>query len=109
MFVKSWHISATAVGAMLVATFVSGCATVGTNPSNEPTMSVTIPVDTSKSLQQQADEVITAYCKVRDTPAASAVAESAKRLMNALIAEAQRQGVQIPMFDPGNPKTCQGK
>ncbi len=110
MFFKFERTVALALGAVAAAGLLTAC--VNTSPGPNPQVTVTapsIPIDTSKSLREQADEVVTGYCKLRNSPVASAAAEEAKRLMNTIIIEAQKEGVQIPTFDPGSPKVCQGK
>ena len=70
----------------------SGCISIN-SPSNEPSVTVapptvlpTIPVDTSKSFDEQVNEIKRAYCKVRNTPAADAVADAVGAALFAAVA-----------------------
>lgn len=92
----------------------SGCISIN-SPSNEPSVTVapptalpTIPIDTSKSFDEQVNDIKRAYCKVRNTPVADAVADAGKRIWNEIADAARGQNVAIPTFDPGDPKMCEG-
>lgn len=114
MFFKYQQMIAVVLGGIFVTGLLSGC--VSTTPGPNPQTTVTlpaIPVDTSKSFDEQMAEIKTGfakvYCPVRNTPLANAIAEEGKGLWNELAKRAAAQGVTIPEFDPGDPKICQGK
>ena len=117
MFFGGRRMIAAVLGGVMMAGLLSGCVSVTPGSgSAAPTATVTlptIPVDTSKSFDEQMTEIKTGfakvYCPVRGTPLASAIAEEGKGLWNDLANRAKAHGVTIPTFDPGDPKMCQGK
>lgn len=117
MFFGMRRMIAAILGGVVMIGLLTGCVTVTPGPGTAaPTATMalpTIPVDTSKSIDEQMTEIKTGfakvYCPVRNTPLASAIAEEGKGLWNDLANRAKAQGVIIPTFDPGDPQICQGK
>jgi PBP1b-binding outer membrane lipoprotein LpoB len=116
MFFATRRLIAAIIGGVVASGLLSGCVSIDPKPT-VPTVAVTapslppIPVDTSKSFEEQVEELKTGfakvYCPVRNTPLADALADEGKRLWNEIASRAQGQGVAIPGFDPGDPKMCQ--
>lgn len=117
MFFAIRRVLVAIVGGLVAIGFLSGCVTIDPKPTL-PSVNVTmptiapIPIDTTKPLEVHAEEwknnfLKNVYCPLRNTPIADAVADEGKRLWNEFAAEAQRQGVPIPEFNPADPKNCQ--
>ena len=113
MFVHR-HYAAAVLGLGLAGGLLTGCVSVNSGPGAPPTATVaappppTIPVDTTKSLDEQFAELKSYYCKLRQSAAGEAVTTTVKEAWNKLAAEATSQGVKdVPTFDPGDPKMCQ--
>lgn len=116
MFFTVRRIAVAAAGGVAAIGLLTGCITVSP-PSGTPTVAVTaptfppIPIDTTKSFEQQVEELKVGfakiYCPVRNTPVADAFADEGKRLWNEIAARAQSQGAPVPGFDPRDPKMCQ--
>lgn len=107
MYLEGRRVGVGLVVASVTMGLLTGCVTVN-SPSNTPNVTVapptslpTIPVDTTKSLKEQAEEVKQGYCKLRNTPVASEAARVAKEAWNKLAEAARREGVvDFPAFDP---------
>ena len=116
MFSKIRHVAIAVSGGVFAIGLLSGCVNIEPKPTL-PTVNVSmpaipsVPIDTTKPLEVHAEEWKAAfakiYCPLRNTPVADAIADEGKRLWNEFAAEAQRQGVSIPAFDPSDPKMCQ--
>ena len=116
MFFANRHMAATVAGGVIAIGLLAGCVSVDPKPA-VPTVNVSppalpsIPIDTTKSFEEQVEELKTGfaklYCPVRNTPVADGLIDEAKHLWNGIAAEAQKQGAPIPGFDPHDPKMCQ--
>lgn len=115
MFFPIRRIVCVLLGLFFIGGMVTGCVTVTQGPAPRATVSIPppppLPIDTTKSLPEQVEELkvgfAKVYCPVRESPVADAIVTEAKGIWNKLAADAKRDNIPIPEFDPNDPKMCQ--
>lgn len=103
------HMAQVVLAGLISAGLLAGCTV--TIPEPKVTVPApTIPVDPSKSVDDQLKELEAGfkklYCPVRTTPRADAIVDEAKRIWNGIADQAKKDGLPVPAFDPSE-KMCQ--